>query len=799
MTPRSRPSRIRGSKALLRLRALGGLLLLAAVAATLSAYSPSLAPPGLHQRGGLSLGAAKAQVLVYTTAVGSAPNTIGPGTSSDNYLAAQLALQYVLYLQSDEATSAIGAAIGLRHQSVAASGPFTLLLEDQSAAAARLQGPDPAHVDHSYRLLLDVNGATPVLTIYAQAPTARSAVALVDAARRQLIAHVEDLGSAHARSDGEGAVVEPLGQTTGGLVDPGVQWQLMAFVFALVLALGGGLIYARARRRRPGQRGIALERDRPVGRAAGSVGRAASRRGAPGEASRGSASARDLLDDRSLDSDDWPHTKRVLPWFLAGFMAMIFLVPFQSIDLPGGANLDRPLLVALALLWICTIVLVRGAARPRLRFTTVHFALLAFFALCCIGVAINGPALANMDEIGLTAKKLALLLSYILFFLIVASTVRPREVPRFVALMVGLGAVMAVATIVEYRTHYNVFYSLWGKVLPIEIPSELDTADSIGRLNVLGPTDQPLELAALLAMVLPFALMGTIEAATKRRKILYAVAVGLLLAAGVATSRKTSLVAPAAAIILLAVYRPRTIIRSLLGLGLVLGVLVHVTSPGALGSVFEQLEPGHINTVSTTTDRVARYDAVRPDILSHLLIGRGYGSYDPHKYRILDNEYLGVLIAVGLLGLVAYVAVLLTMMLLAHRSVRGPDPRRSALALAALASVGVILVASALFDVFSFPHVPYMLFFVAGLIVALRNASPAPAPAGAGVRVRSHLPGPPRGGPPGGGSPPGRPPSMGGRPPGGRAGRGSLRPPEPAEPLEVLRPSHESEPVPVPL
>lgn len=737
-----------------RPQALGALVLLAALAAVLAAYSPSLAPPGLHQRG-LSLGAAKAKVLVYTTAVGSAPTTFGPGTSSDNYLDAQLALQYDLYLQSNEATSAIGAAIGLHGQSVAASGPFTLLLENQSRAAARLQAPDPQRVNHAYRLLLDVDGATPVLTIYGQAPSARAAIALVSAARSQLIRHVEGQENAHARSDGEAAIVQPLGSTTGGLVDPGVQWQLMAFVFALVLALGGGLLYARAQRRRRVPRTAVSAHDLRVEQV---------------------VPALDLLDDDALASDDWPHTKRVLPWALAGFMAMLFLVPFQSINLPGGANLDRPLLVALMLLWVCTLMLVRGAARPRVRFTPVHVAAFGFFALCCIGVAINGPTLANMGEIGLTAKKLALLLSYVLFFLIVASTVRPREVPRFVALMVALGAVMAIAVVVEYRTHYNVFYSLWAKVLPVTPPAELDTPDSIGRLNVLGPTDQPLELAALLAMVLPFALIGTIEAATKRRKIYYAIAVGLLLAAGVATSRKTSLVAPAAGILLLAVYRPRTILRSLLGLGLVLGVLVHVTSPGALGSVLEQLEPGHVNTVATTTDRVARYDAVRPDILSHLLIGRGYGSYDPHKYRILDNEYLGVLIAVGLLGLVAYFAILLTMMRLAHRTIRGPDPRRSALALASLASVGVILVASALFDVFSFPHVPYLLFFVAGMIVALRNASPAAAPTGEAVRVRSRPPGPPP------------PPQWGG--PGD--GRPAL--PESEAPLEVLRPSREPVP-----
>jgi hypothetical protein len=681
-------------------RTVGLLVLLAALAALLVAYSPSLSPPGLHQRG-LTMGAAKAKVLLYTSAIGSAPTTISPETKGDTYLAAQSAVQYDLYLQSNEATSTIARDLGLRNQRVVASGPFTLLLG--LGNLPHPQPPDPRSLNHSYRLLLDVDGATPVLTIYGQAPSARAAIELVDTARNVLIRHVSSQETAARRADGEAAIVRPLGPTTGGLVDPGVQWQLMAFVFDLVLALGGSLLYAlRLRGRR---------------------------------VSRAATDALDMLDDESFASDDWPHTKRVLPWGLAGFMAMLFLVPFQSIELPGGANLDRPLLVALALLWFCTLALVSGAARPRVKLTGVHFAAFAFFALCCLGFALNGGTLANMDEIGLAAKKLALLFSYILFFVIVASVVRPREVPRYVALMVGLGAVLALATILEYRTHYNIFYSLWARVLPVTIPSELDTADSIGRLNVLGPTDQPLELAALLAMVLPFALMGSIEAATRRRRLLYIAAVGLLIAAGVATSRKTSLVAPAAAILLLAVYRPRTVVRSLLGLALVLGVLVHATSPGALGSVLAQLEPGHVNTVATTTDRVARYDAVMPDIMSHLLIGRGYGSYDPHKYRILDNEYLGVVIAVGLLGLVGYAAILLAMMVLAHRTIRGPDPRRAGLALASLASVGVILVVSALFDVFSFPHVPYLLFFIGGMIVALRNRSPVSPPAPEPARV----------------------------------------------------------------
>jgi O-Antigen ligase len=681
-----------------QLRALGIVLALAALAALLTGYRPSLAPPALHSRT-VSMGSAEAEVLVDTRA--SQVAEIQPAVVNNNALAAQLAVTYALYLQSDHATSAIGQAIGLHGQSIAASGPFTLLLGRENLGPKLPTPPDPILVDHDYRLLLDVDGERPMLSIYGQAPTVGAAVKVVDAARALLLQHVRAEQSEQSAS-AETVLVRQLGPTTGGLVGGQAHWQLMIFAFLLVAVLGASLVFARRERRQRLAR------------------------------ARAQVAALDRLEDEPPHSDDWPHTTRVLPWALAGFVVMLFLVPFDAINLPVSlplsSTLDRPLLIALAALWLVTLTLVSGAARPRVKLTRVHFAVLAFFGICCVGAALNGAALASMDEISLVVKKLALLASYILFFFVVASVIRPREVPRYAALIVGLGVIVAIATIVEYRMHYNVFYSLWSKVFSITVPPELDMPDSIGRLTIYGPTSQPLELAALLAMVLPFAIIGSIDAATRRRRVLYTIAIGLLLAGGLATSRKTSIVAPVGAILLLIAYRPRTVVRSLLGLALVLGVLVHVTSPGALGSVLTQLEPGHVNNVLSTTDRTARYDAVRPDLLMHPLLGRGYESYDPHKYRILDNEYLGLLITTGLLGTLAYLAIFATMMSVAHRTIRGPDPRRASLALAAFAAVGVIALASALFDVLSFPHVPYLLFFLGAMIVALREHSPATQP-----------------------------------------------------------------------
>src|SRR5262249_26471080 len=150
----------------------------------------------------------------------------------------------------------------------------------------------------------------------------------------------------------------------------------------------------------------------------------------------------------------------------------------------------------------------------------------------------------------------------------------------------------------------------------VTLPEQLDTVDSIGRLTVYGPTEQPLELAAMFAMVLPFAILGSIDAPTKRRRVLYVIAIGILLAGGVATARKTSIVLPAAVMILLVAPRPRAVLPTVARLCVVLFAIVHFTSPGALGSVISQLEPGHVDSALTTTDRTARYDAVTPDLLS---------------------------------------------------------------------------------------------------------------------------------------------------------------------------------------
>jgi hypothetical protein len=688
-----------------RIASVIGVLIVAGLTALYSSYRISLTPPSVHPRT-VQFSAASAQVEVDTPV----SELVDRRQDLDLPLTKNVAVTDALYLQSAGVTQAAAAAAGIPGQKVKASGPFTLLLNLDKPPTVGPPLPADPSVNPNYRLLVDVNGADPMVSLYAQAPTTRAAIAIVDTARRVLLQHVTEVEKQINVPREFRVVLRPLGPTTGGVVDPGAPLKLMLLAFIVVLVLGLAMMHWLEHRKANKAR-IHAE-----------------------------LAELDSIEDAPARSDDWPHTTRILPWLVAIFLATIFLVPIDAMSVPlhlgAEGNPDRVLLLLTLGLWIPVLLIGSRKVRPRLRFTRIHLWVLVFLGLCFLSVALNGNTLAIYSEVSPTVKKLLLLVSFAMFFVLASSIIRPREVPKLVGFMVILGVIVAVATIIESKTRYNPFYSLWEKVAPVKLPAEIDQLDDIGRLTVDGPTSEPLELAALLAVVFPFAVVGAIDAKNRASRWRYIIASTILLAGALATARKTSIVAPGIGFLVLLAYRPRTMLRALAVSIVPLFIAVHTIAPGQIGSVVNELLPGHINTVSTTTVRTARYDAVRPDILSHLWLGRGFQSYDPLKYRILDNEYLGLLIGVGVIGILVYLAIFGSMLRVAHPMVRAPDPARRRFALPAIAGIVVVLVSNALFDVLSFPHVSYLFFFLGAMLVAARGRSPDASPARAGAQTQ---------------------------------------------------------------
>lgn len=228
----------------------------------------------------------------------------------------------------------------------------------------------------------------------------------------------------------------------------------------------------------------------------------------------------------------------------------------------------------------------------------------------------------------------------------------------------------------------------------------------------------------MLAMGLPLAISGLLASKVTRRRIMYGVATALILAAAVSTERKSALLAPASVFLMLAYFRRRELIR-LAPLGLVLALFMLLLTPGAAQSVTAQFSGSQFNNVATVSDRRSDYDAVRPDVWSHLAFGRGYGSYEHTSYRILDMELLRMLIEVGVIGLSAFLVLIGTIVAVARRPIRERRPHDAAVALSAAAAAVALLTVSTLFDVMAFPHCPYIALSIAAflaVVVADRKA-----------------------------------------------------------------------------
>lgn len=418
-------------------------------------------------------------------------------------------------------------------------------------------------------------------------------------------------------------------------------------------------------------------------------------------------------------SDAWPHTTRIQPWLIAAFLVLIWLIPFNSITLGVSAPIDlfpdRLLLPVIGFFWIVAVAL-GGKGAPRLNWTWIHTGIAAFVAVAFVSVVVNAHALDQTLELNTAMKKLTLLVFYASVFAMIASVVRVEELRPFLNFTLVLAVLCSLGMIWEYRYAYNVFYDWSAKLLPGIFHVQLfDPAgvDEIGRRQTRGPAQLGLEAAAMLAMALPIALVGLMDSKSRRSKILYGLAACLLLAAAISTYRKTAFIAPVAVVLTVVCFRPRAAAR-LAPLAIVALLAVHALSPGAFGAIADQLQGHRLSAASTVSDRTSDYDAIRPDVWSHPVLGRGYGGYAQPSYRILDSEILRRIVETGVLGVLAFAFMGISVVLASWRTGRSGDPLRAGPALVGAAAAVAFLTVSVLFDAMWFPHTPYIFLSLAG-------------------------------------------------------------------------------------
>jgi O-antigen ligase len=555
---------------------------------------------------------------------------------------------------------------------------------------------------YPYRLEVQARPDAPIIDIYSQAPTTRAAERLGDAAVASMRHYLSNLAASQGFSNPEPVRLRQLEPARGGVVNSMAGPVIAVLSFVVFFAIACAALLFVIRRHIRGRYGVSASAKTP--RAPAAV-------------------------------DDWPHTKRLLPWMFALFLVVLWLMPFDEIELafstPIDLKLDRLVLPFVALVWVIALA-AGGAMAPRLRLTKIHLAVGIFVACAFLSVVLDARYLNGTLEIDQSLKRLPLLLAYVSLFFVAASSVRRNEVRAFMTYTLVLAVICAVGVVWEYRFEVNLFYSLSDTLLPGFFSvgvSDASGIDAIGRRVVRGPAAVPLETVAMLTMALPIGLVFCMQAKKWRQRIYYGLAVCLVLAATLATFRKTGLLAPLSVGATLMFFRRRELLK-LAPLGLVLIVVVHILSPGALGATSSQLEANRLG-VPTVSDRAIDYDAVRPDVWTHLMFGRGWGTYNLVDYRTLDSEILQRLIEMGVVGLIAFLAMGVAVVAVARRTIAERDPQWAPLALIGAAVAVAFIVASTLFDILSFPHATYIFLYMAGLVAVVvggaSDASPCPS------------------------------------------------------------------------
>ena len=547
-----------------------------------------------------------------------------------------------------------------------------------------------------YRLELQSDPYEPTLAIYSEAPSIYVAQRLADSAILGLRDYLRTQAQAQGLSERQLPRLRQLGPARGDVTNAHARIVIagLTFVTAFVLSFVSLFVLAR----RPWRRREDQPQQRPD---------------------------RSTLSNPALG--DWPRTTRLLPWSVAVLIAMIWLTPFDRIQLtfhaPINITLDRIVLPIVVLIWLIAFTAGSGAA-PRLRLTRVHAAVAAFLTCAFLSTVLDAGYLNHVGELMLSLKKLPLLVSYLSIFVIVSSSVRRSEVPAFMTYSLVLAVIVGLGVIYEYRFHQNLFNTLSRSLFrgPFSLvsgdPENASLLDVQGRRWVQGPAISGLELVTMLSLALPIGVLGILKAKTRAQYLRYGLAIAILLYAMLATDRKSALIAPAAVFLTIAYFRRRQLI-SLAPLVLVVAVIAAAASPAAIHTVVAQFTSPNAGKVATVSSRTANYDAIRPDLWAHLLLGRGQGTYAPPTDRIVDSEIILRLVETGVLGLLTFLLIPFSLIWYARRTVAERDPRWSPPALCGVAAGVCFIVVSTLYSVMIVPHGPDVFLYIAGLAVAV--------------------------------------------------------------------------------
>jgi hypothetical protein len=436
----------------------------------------------------------------------------------------------------------------------------------------------------------------------------------------------------------------------------------------------------------------------------------------------------------------WPNAIGAMIW-------LIWLVPIKLYSFPInlGFRLEPYRVVLVAMLVALGVWAFRG--RGRITALGSGRALLALGAAGLLTQVLNFHELTAQGGAAAALKSLSYFLSFLLFFVLVASvtTSFERVETALRALVVGGGFVAAFA-IYESRTGYDAFDHL-SQWLPALQQEDVEVFDPRGGLlRVHASAQHPIALSVAMAMVVPLALYLATRARTTAGRWFWILASGLTAAAAVVTISRTA-IAMFVAMPLVGLWLRGQRVGRYWPLLLLLVPAIHFASPGALGAVYNSFVPkgGLVSDLESGGGEYGsgRFADVKPGLqlfAERPFVGRGIGatilppdtpevlSSAPSSAAIIfDDEYLNTLVTMGLIGLVAAIWFVWGCVIGLARGARQLTGPPSDLLVACCAAATAFAISMFLFDAFSFVQATLVFVIIAAIGLRVRTMmQPAP-------------------------------------------------------------------------
>ena len=409
-------------------------------------------------------------------------------------------------------------------------------------------------------------------------------------------------------------------------------------------------------------------------------------------------------------------TRDAVGW-LTAYMALLLFIPSRLVVGPLGSAGAPSMLFGLGSLVLWLLLFLRPSRQAVFPRQPLRVALAAL--LFCVGtsfvLAMSRPM--SPDEVSPAQVAVLALASWSGTLLLTHDAVYERSrLDTAVWRLAVCGGLIAALGLVQIGTR-----RLW--VDQLSIPglhgaAVYGLAMRGGFPRPAGTSTHPIEYGVLLAMLLPLALHVAFHHTHRGVLVRWLPALAL---GGIVplTSSRSAYLGALVALVICMVGWPRS--RRLRVLGVCgVGVLVMlVVTPNFVNSVIA-LFTG-VSDDPSVTSRTDSYSLAFEFFDRHPWFGRGLGTFLP-KYRIFDNQYLLLLVTVGVVGFLAFLALGVTAVLLTLRlRQRVADPATRDLATALCAAVCAGFGCLFLFDAFAFPMTMGTLFLILGLAGALRR------------------------------------------------------------------------------